>query len=81
MRKYKKNTRLEVHWHDIVEDSAWVMEPEMYKEPDCLALNLGYYHHADDNFLYLSHSIMSDRRSKTTIPLGCIRKVVVLKPS
>lgn len=75
MRKYRRNKMLVVFWYDIVEESSWVAERDMDKEPDCLCVNCGFYHHHDKRFLYMSHSISSKERSKTTIPLGCIQHI------
>jgi len=79
VRRYKRNRRLEVFWYDIVQDPKWLPETEMNREPDCLCATLGYYHHHDKQFLYLSHTISSKERDKTTIPLGCIKKVIAIK--
>ena len=76
MRTYKRNKRIEVFWLDTVQDPRWQSESEVNKEPDALCCTLGYYHHHDKRFLYMSHTIASKERDKTTIPLGCIKKVV-----
>ena len=77
MRKYKFNQKLEVFWIDTVEDSAWTGTNGMKKRPDADCMTLGYYHHHDKEFLYLSHTVSGKDRSKTTIPLGTIKKVKI----
>jgi len=75
MRTYKRNRKIEVFWRDTVQDPQWQPDSEMDKEPDALCSTIGYYHHHDKHYLYLSHTIASKERDKTTIPLGCVVKV------
>lgn len=77
VRKYKFNQKLEVFWMDIVEDPAWIDAEEMDKRPEADCMTLGYYHHHDKEFLYLSHTVSGKERSKTTIPLGTIKKILI----
>jgi hypothetical protein len=79
MRKYKLNQILEVIWLDIVEDPSWLSEEAAGKRPKCECSTVGYYLKHDKEFLYVSGSIMEKDRNVTTIPLGVIKKVSVLR--
>ena len=74
VRRYKKNTLIQVEWVDIVENSAWV-EEEKIKRPDCDCKSAGYFLKIDKEFLYLSSTISKKERNVLTIPLGCVKKV------
>ena len=76
MRKCKVNTIVEVHWSDIIQDPAWMSMEEACKEPDDKVITVGYFNKMDKKYLYLSTTVMTDRRDKITIPLGCITKVL-----
>ncbi len=79
MRRYKKNQKLEIAWLDIIHDSGWVSEVNAGKRPNCDCLTIGYYLRHDKELLYISSTISNfNDRDKITIPLGCIKKVVVL---
>ena len=80
MKRYKKNTRLEVFFRDIVQNPKWQDDDSIDKSPDDMCSVLGYYFKHDKTHLYLSHMISSAERDKTTIPLGTITKIQVLKP-
>ena len=79
MRKYKFNQILEVLWVDIVEDSAWLSEEQAGKKPKCECSTVGYYLKHDDEFLYISGSVLNKERNITTIPLGVIHKCTILR--
>ena len=81
MKRFKKNQRIEVFWYDTVQDPKWQTQEQMDKEPDCLCATMGYYYKRDKQFLYLSHTISSNERDKTTIPLGTIKEVQRLEPA
>ena len=81
MKKYKKNTRLEVFFRDIVSDPKWYDDDQMKKEPDDLCIALGYYYKHTKTHLYLSPMISSKERDKTTIPIGAIVKWQVVTPT
>jgi hypothetical protein len=75
MRKYKFNERLLVEWVDMVEDPKWTSESEMMERPEADCATLGFFHHVDKEFLYLSNTVSGPDRTKSTIPLGTITKI------
>lgn len=79
MRKYKFNQKLEVQWIDMVEDPAWTGANGMEKRPDADCMTLGYYYGHSKEFLFISHTISGKERSKTSIPLGVIKKIRIQK--
>lgn len=80
MKKYKKDTRLEVFFRDIVQNPKWQSEQSIDKDPDDICAVIGYYYKHDKERLYLSHMISSNERDKTTIPIGAIVKIQIVVP-
>lgn len=80
MRKYKINTRIEVFWLDTYQDPKWQSQEQLDEKPDSMCATIGYYYKHDKDHLYLSHTISNDSRDKTTIPIGTIKKIQVVKP-
>ena len=80
MRKYKTDQRIEVFWLDTVQDPKWQSKESMNKVPDALCVTLGYFYKYDKEYLYMSHTISGKERDKTTIPLGSIKKIQIVKP-
>ena len=79
MRKCKVGTIVQVHWLDIVQDPAWMsMEAACKKPDDDKVITVGYFNKIDKTYLYLSTTVMTDRRDRMTIPLGCITKIEYL---
>lgn len=76
MRSFRKNQIIEVRWVDIVDDSSWTSEDKMTERPQADCVSVGYYHHKDAEFLYLSGTVTeSGERSKLSIPLGTISAI------
>jgi hypothetical protein len=80
MRRYRKDTRLEVEWVDIVQHAEWMNEENAAEPPEALCHTLGYYLTHDDEFLYLSSTVSGKERDRTALPLGVIKKVRTVRP-
>lgn len=78
MRKYKKNTKMEIFWIDVVTDPEWLSDRVVNERPDCDCKTVGYYIKHDKELLWLSHTISRGKGDRTTIPIGCIKKVKIL---
>lgn len=79
-RKFKKNAKLEVIWRDTVADPKWVdSKDDMEKEPNDMITSLGYFYKWDKKRIYISPMVGAGSRDKTTIPIGCIESIKVLK--
>ncbi len=74
MKRYKKNTIIEVSWIDIVDDPKWQDEDKI-KRPDCDCKSVGYYFKHDKELLYISSTISNKERGILTIPVGCVKKI------
>lgn len=82
---YKLNTRLEIEFADVHQDSTWGEFADSIKPPPDAECNaIGYYSGEDDKFIYLSTMITRNRkkgeRDKMSIPKGIIEKIRTLKP-
>ena len=75
MRKYRKNTIVEIEWIDTLQDPDWQSEEKAGLRPKCDCKTVGYYLKHDKEFLFVSHTILGKDRDITTIPVGCIKKV------
>jgi len=78
--KLKKNTRLEIFWHDILSVSAWRSEEEASKVGAAKCKSLGYFLNEDDEFIRISSCVghddeLGNERNVTIIPKGCITKI------
>ena len=76
---YKLNQLLEITWLDAETVAGWVSPQEAVKEPQAKFRTVGYFSGKDKKYLYLSWSIGLDgnpQKSKESIPLGCIEKIV-----
>ena len=80
MRKFKKDQRIEVFWLDADQNPKWQNEAQMNKPPDSLCVTLGYFYKYDKDFIYLSHTMSGKERDRTTIPLGVIKKIQIVRP-
>ena len=70
----KKNTKIEVTWWDIIEESAWTEEGDIDDVlPECRTL--GYFFCQTDQILTLSGTMSGKERSYTKIPVGCIKEI------
>jgi len=77
--KYKLNQLLEVTWLDAETVADWVTPKQAIGEPKSTFKTVGYFSGKDKKFLYLSWVIGIGgnlQRSKDSIPLGCIKKIV-----
>lgn len=81
MRKsYKKDSVLLVKWLDTVVKSQWFKENEAKRAGGANCSTVGFYLNQTGTLLRLSSSIGEDKdRDVTVIPLGCIKKVTILK--
>ena len=78
----KKNTKIEVHWNDIVSESGWLTEKTANEFPILKCKSLGYFLNQDKKVLRLSSTIQTGKdtdRDCTVIPIGCITKICRLK--
>lgn len=77
--KYKPNQILEITWLDAQTVAGWVSPEESVKDPKATFKTIGYFNGQDDKYIYLAWSIGINNnpdRSKESIPLGCIQKIV-----
>ena len=81
MRKYKLNAPILIDWVDIQFDTRWMKNELAIKRPDDIdCQNLGFYLKHDKELLWVSHCIGEGERDRTVIPIGCIKKITVMKP-
>ena len=81
MRKYRKNQRIEVDWVDIVSVADWLPDAKAENHPVAICRDIGYFTSQDKDVLRISSSyqLNEKERNVTVIPLGCIKKVRILK--
>ena len=79
MKKYRKNTIIEVYWTDIVSDPTWQDDDKAENVEPAYCKTVGYYTMKRKGSLIISHTITNGQRDTTIIPLGCIQKVIKLK--
>jgi len=79
VRRYRKHQRIEVLWIDTVTEPEWRNEGDMKKRPDADCRTIGYYYNHDKEFLYLCHTISRTESDRTSIPLGAIKRVRIVK--
>ena len=80
--RWKKDTILEVTFLDIQQDAGWREEDTAMKRPpdsDIVCRCVGHYLKTDKDLLYLSMMLSGKKRDQTVIPIGCIKRVRVLK--
>ena len=77
MKKYKKNTRLEVFWRDIVSNAEWSHDTSAEQAETAVCRTLGYYTMTRKDALILSPTIIEEMgmRDTVVIPCGCIIKI------
>ena len=80
MKKYRKDTRLEVHWNDIKSDPNWQNNDEAKCATPVQCKTIGYYTIKRKDVLVSSHNTHSEQRDTTVIPLGFITEVIELIP-
>lgn len=78
MKRYKKDTKLEVYWDDIISDATWQTDEKAENAEPARCKTIGYYTMKRKDVLVISHSTTKGQRDSTVIPLGCIQKVIVL---
>lgn len=79
MKRYRKNTRLEVYWDDIVSNPCWQDNKDAEQVSTIPYRTIGYYTMSRKNVLVLSHTTSKDQRDSTAIPIGCITKIIELR--
>lgn len=79
MRRYKRNTKLEVYWEDIVSTPDWQDNKDAELSGTLPCQTIGYFTMSRKNVLILSHTINKDQRDSTAIPIGCITKIIELR--
>lgn len=80
MPKRKVGEPLIIEWLDIVQDVRWQSQGEI-KQPDSICKSIGFYLGEDKKFIYLASMMSSDERDQTSIPKGCVERVIKLTES
>ena len=80
MRKYRKDTVLEVEFLDVNTDPEWLDADKAMTRPpaeDVDARCVGFFSKVDKEFLYLSSMVLGKggERDRTVIPVGCIKRI------
>jgi len=73
----QKNEPIKITWIDIEEDASWLNNTEIAKKPDTIVDSLGYFSHEDEDFYYISSSVMREceNRNRTAIPKGVVKRI------
>ncbi len=71
--------RVEVYWRDIVSDSRWASLDDVRTREPVACTTLGYLIRDTADTVTLSHTLSGDDGDYTTIPRGCITRVVRLR--